>query len=145
MKELERLVGSIIEKIYMNEEYLTFVTDKGVFSYTVIGDCCSHSYFFDFYGVKQLIGNEILTFERVELAVGDVGYRKATYDVGITDWSEEVAVYGFRLTTNHALFGELTSVFSFRNASNGYYGGWMEKSKMHLSDEKFRLTDDLIG
>lgn len=143
MNHGSHLIGMFVEKIYMDEDTLTFVTDKGMFSFMVEGDCCSSSYFFDFYGVKQLIGNEILTFESVSLSEGDVGYHKETYDTP-SDWAE-IQVYGFRMTTNHSLFGELTSVFSFRNSSNGYYDGWIEKTNHHLVDEQFRLLNDHIG
>ena len=31
--------------------------------------------------------------------------------------------YGYEIVTEHPTFGEVTCVFSFRNDSNGYYGG----------------------
>ena len=34
-----------------------------------------------------------------------------------------VRVYGYRIASDHPTWGEVTAVMSFRNDSNGYYGG----------------------
>src|SRR5690242_380172 len=118
------LIGATVVGIYVSEEYLTFETNRGLVTYTVDGDCCSHSYFFDFHGVENLLSNgPVIAFESVDLSPGDVGYQ----DPAATrrEYDEEVVVYGFRLTTEHPQFGSVSSVFSFRNSSNGYYGGSM--------------------
>jgi hypothetical protein len=42
------------------------------------------------------------------------------------------AVYGYSITLEpkeNDYYGERTAVFSFRNESNGYYGGWIEKTE----------------
>lgn len=137
---LEALIGQVVTGILMDEDSLTFETKEGYVVYTVDGDCCSHSYFFDFYGVERLIGSEVVNFEEVELSKGDVGYREET-------WMSGDDVYGYRITTIHELFGEVSSVLSFRNANNGYYGGWMSggTSDKGITDEQFRLTSDKIG
>ena len=73
MEALNKLVGKKITKIRMDEEFLVFETDdSGVHAFTVEGDCCSHSYFFDFYGVRQLLeGGKVTSTEEVELSPGD--------------------------------------------------------------------------
>lgn len=114
-KGLKKLVGRTIKKICMNEEYLVFYTDEGEFAYTVEGDCCSSSYFHDFYGVTNLLDKEVVEVGTVSLATPD----QLTAD----EW-EEIAVYGFKIVFNGS-YGEQTAVFSFRNSSNGYYGGMM--------------------
>lgn len=141
------LIGKTVEKIYMNEEYLTFVTDDGNVSFTVDADCCSYSYFFDFYGVANLLGKKVTAFESVDLGPGDPGYRKETFGDGdgYVPGGECIQVYGFRITTEHPLFGDVTAIFSFRNDSNGYYGGWLETAKRDLEDERYRILEDLIG
>lgn len=142
------IVGKTVTGILFSEEYLTLETTEGDIYLTVEGDCCSHSYFFDFYGVINLIGSKVIRFESVELAPGDVGYREETYDVSKVqdDWvGNYVQVYGYRFITEHPLFGEVTSVVSFRNESNGYYGGWMVLGKEANKDQQERLTADKIG
>lgn len=137
---LQGLIGKVVTGILMDEETLTFETNKGYVVYWVEAECCSSSYFFDFYGVERLLGSEVVNFEEVELSKGDVGYNESTYSTGYD-------VYGFRITTIHPLFGEVSSVLSFRNENNGYYGGWMTggTSDEGYTDEQYRLTSDKIG
>lgn len=53
---------------------------------------------------------------------------------------------GYRLTTVHPKFGEVSSVFSFRNVSNGYYGGWIEPVDLDVTKaDQIKLTDDEVG
>lgn len=124
------LVGAEVSEIFVGDDLLTFVTDRGVISYRVEGDCCSHSYFFDFHGVARLLENGLVTaFEAVDLAPGDVGYQAPDAQHRHTYGEDDIKVYGYRLTTVDPVFGPVTSVFSFRNASNGYYGGEMALSR----------------
>lgn len=114
---LEPLVGKTIKQILWNDEWLQFNTDRGLYLFGVDADCCSESYFFDFYGVKWLLmGSPIVETRAVELHP----------TVELTGPQEEVQVYGYAMTTIHPVWGAVTSIFSFRNASNGYYGGSLE-------------------
>lgn len=117
-KGLQRLVGKSIAKIQMDESELIFTTKDGeVYGYTVEGDCCSSSYFHDFIGVAKLLsGNPIVSASSVSLDL------KADEEV---DRYDVIECYGYEIVTNDPKWGELTSVFSFRNSSNGYYGGSM--------------------
>lgn len=122
-KDIERLVGRTIKKIYMNEEYLKFETNLGNIVFTVDGDCCSHSYFHDFIGVDKLLkGSPVVSVKSIELSEDDskVKVNRNDYD--------EVECYGYEIVTEDPQFGEVTSVFSFRNSSNGYYGGSLENA-----------------
>lgn len=135
---IEKLVGRTIKKIYMNEDYLKFETDLGTFVYAVEGDCCSHSYFHDFIGVKKLLaGNPVKSVKPVELAQSD-----SRVQVNRND-SEEIAYYGYEIVTEDPKFGDVTSVFSFRNSSNGYYGGWMIDAYT-TADVEPEITDDVL-
>ena len=102
----------------MNADEIKLVTDNGSFILTVDGDCCSSSYFHDFIGVKKLLNNKIVKIEEVE--IDDDGKRTPRDD-------EELEFYGYSFISVHPEFGEVSSVFSFRNSSNGYYGGWLNK------------------
>lgn len=124
------IVNKTVTGILMSEKFLTFETADGKVSFGITADCCSRSYFFDFYGVERLLGSKVTRLERVELSPGDVGYHASTYAVPVVDSEDEgrysrTKVYGYRVITEHPLFGEVSSVFSFRNDSNGYYGGEM--------------------
>jgi len=135
MENLEKLVGKKIKHIYFNENFLKFETDDGNFCFTVEGDCCSQSVFYDFYGVKKLLENgKVLSVGEVELTEDDKKDNKM--------YQKEVSKYGHKIVTEDKEFGEQTSVFSFRNYSNGYYGGRME-----VCDDKEvlpEITDDVV-
>lgn len=136
--ELNDLVGRKITKIFLNEDYLKFETDKGPLVYKVDGDCCSHSYFFDFYGVKKLLENgPVTSVKTIELKEGDVSWTPEE------DKDHEcLQCYGYQIFTESKEFGEQTAAFSFRNSSNGYYGGSLEiTSDMEVAPE---ITDDVI-
>lgn len=118
--ELKDLIGKKVLKIYLNKTYLKFETDQGNLVYIVEGDCCSSSYFFDFYGVKNLLENEkVIAAKEVELHPSDLLAHNNAYEI--------ISVYGYQITTESKEYGEVTSVFSFRNSSNGYYGGYISK------------------
>lgn len=147
--ELKELIGATVKKIFMNDEYLKFETDKGDFLYTVEGDCCSHSYLYDFYGVKNLLNNGPIT----DVKTVEIDSEKAQeaeeakrQEKEKSEWPhiESLQCYGYQLTTISPEFGEVTSVFSFRNESNGYYGGSITQitgDDMEVSPE---VTEDII-
>lgn len=130
------LVGKTIKRIFMSNKYLQFDTSGSTFLYTVDGDCCSYSYFYDFHGVKKLLlGNPVISAREIELSEPtDEDARK----------DDVVAAYGFEIVTEDPKYGEVTSVFSFRNDSNGYYGGWMFYTDERPNTLK-ELTDDELG
>lgn len=118
--ELKNLIGKKVLKVFMDEGYLRFETDGGNLTYAVGGDCCSHSFFYDFYGVKNLLENgAVKEVKSVELHPTDLLTKQNDYDC--------IQVYGYQITTESKDYGEVTSVFSFRNSSNGYYGGYIDE------------------
>lgn len=145
----EYLKGNRILKIWWSEQRLDLMTEKGGLSFEVEGDCCSHSYFHDFYGVADLLGKEVIGFESVFLQPGDAGYRPETWEKPESkdDWDDDhVQVYGYRFTWADPTFGPRSAVLSFRNLSNGYYGGWMEPVKYRPGGPNSRvLTEDVVG
>lgn len=165
---LKKLVGKKVVAIYMNDEYLLMGFDDGTYqAWSVEGDCCSHSYFYDFHGVTKLLDNgPIIEVGEVDLVPGDPGYyddadenerRKQAWiaehpgedpDDNRWDWytyDDCIQVYGYKLITEHAIFGYQTSVFSFRNSSNGYYGGWMYEVSPSKLPVLPLLTEDFLG
>jgi hypothetical protein len=146
MSVLDDLVGKKITKIRMGEYDLIFETEDGeVQAFEVEGDCCSHSYFFDFYGVRQLLdGGKVTSTEAVDLSPGDPGYRSETFETNGNEY-DCIQVYGYRVSVEHPLFGEVSGIVSFRNSSNGYYGGWMFKSSSPGYESVPEITEDVIG
>lgn len=129
------LCGRIIQRIAMSHDYLQFDTDAGTFVYRVEGDCCSQSYFYDFHGVEKLLaGNPVVSAR--EIPLDDPTDEDARN-------GDVVVAYGFEIVTNDPEFGEVTSVFSFRNDSNGYYGGWMCYTEDRPTDLKELAIDEL--
>lgn len=112
------LVGRTIAEIRMDETALIFTDTEGqVFGFGVEGGCCSYSYFHDFHHPDRLLyGNPITAVEEIPLD-----------DDETDDTAACVACYGFRFTVEDYFLGPISAVFSFRNASNGYYGGWLTR------------------
>jgi hypothetical protein len=134
-KNIEVLNGAKVTKIWMDEDSLTFETDKGLIAFAVEGDCCSTSVFYDFYGVDNLLKNGPITeIEDIDLEI--TGDDKDSDD-------DCVKVYGVRLTTVSDEFGPMSSVFSFRNYSNGYYGGSLIDGEPNTNAPE--LTEDCVS
>lgn len=118
-------VGRRVNSIRVGEDVLVFELDGYAVTLPVSGDCCSYSYYHDFFGVELLLEGHVITaFESVDLSPGDPGYRDSTWKEGVEDTADEsIQVYGYRFTVEHPAWGARSAVFSFRNSSNGYYGG----------------------
>jgi len=135
--EFKNIIGRKIKRIFMDENNLVFETDNGKFAYWVDGDCCSHSYFHDFVGVKKLLENgPIRSVEAIHLEVGKNEIKD--------DGDDCIECYGYRFTTENPQFGEQSSVMSFRNSSNGYYGGSLEESET-TPDNVPEIFDDYFN
>lgn len=150
------IVGATVTGIWFSDNLLTFETDRGLYSYFTNGSYGS-SYFADFHGVKHLYENgPIIAIEEIDLHPSDDAYLPP--DAKGPREGDAVAVYGVRITTMHPVFHEVSSVFSFRNESNGYYGSeifrqsdygqgkesekkWLD----YISPEQVRLTEDKPG
>lgn len=133
-KSINWLVGKTIRKIFMNEENLKFETDQGDITFSVYADCCSQSVFYDFYGVKNIIGKEVTEVKEVQLTVDE--------RMDAKKYQECVQVYGYQIFWKDDYYGDRTAVFSFRNYSNGYYGGSLEVCEN--KDVGLEITDDVV-
>lgn len=146
---LNQLKGALVEDIYMSERRLIIKTDKTIALFEVLGDCCSTSLFYDFIGIKDLLNKQIDSIEEVELKGEDIvegedGNWTVFQDKKMED--ECVEVYGYQINYIDPEFGERTAVFSFRNYSNGYYGGWMEGEVIDKLPENLPplITEDVL-
>lgn len=92
--------------------------DNSFLSYYAEGECCSESWFSDFFNINSLINTKILRVSFIDLE--EYGYN--TEDGRSLQHSD--SVYGVKFITEKGV-----SVLSFRNSSNGYYGGSMERTQ----------------
>lgn len=144
-----KLTGRTITAIWISEDRVTFATDAGELTWRAEGDCCSTSYIYSLEGVERLLaGRPIVAVHSIELQEGDLGWHDP--DCRGCSWRPEgfahdvVEVYGYRFTTVDPRWGEVSSVLSFRNESNGYYGGWLEFTE-DGSDDQQQITADWIA
>lgn len=129
---MKELVGRIITGIRVapDQSELLFDTDKGPVKYSTEADCCSESWFADITGVHAIIGAQVRQAEEVE--------NMAHYNVEDGRTRQEYdSAYGWKLTTDK---GHADIVF--RNSSNGYYGGWMNKASDTKAKGFTPITDD---
>lgn len=121
---MKELIGKTINKIFLDEDYLTFEVDDGeIITYGVWGDCCSSSVWYDFYGVGDLLGKKVKNVKDVELTEDDF-FTKRLYSIDkkVDRFEDSIQIYGVSLYFEDK-YGDRTATVSFRNYSNGYYGG----------------------
>ena len=129
---MQELIGKTVTNILINQTQtvLKFETDGGTVAYYVDGDCCSESWFADIIGVECLLGQKVLTSERViwDEIIDDDG----------RSLQDEDKIYCIKLITTKGYIDII-----FRNSSNGYYGGWIELCEYVNHYEKFsEITED---
>lgn len=136
----EALQGKVITNVWVDRsespKFMTFEVEGGdLFSFYAEGDCCSDSWFADFFNVSKLIGQKII-------GIGSIDLKEYEYNIedgrGLQDVDQ---VYGFRFYTD-----DVVAVLAFRNSSNGYYGGWLTSYNKHsqevcISDKEHWVSD----
>ena len=184
-KPIQSLVRETVKAVAWNgDAEMLILTEDKTLEFSVTGDCCSHSYFYDFIGIKNLLNNgkiikaeavllnaedailfkqgilecqihndnpKLLRALKVQQTLIEMGKEKTKQDTS----EESIQVYGYRLITVSPNWGEVSSVFSFRNSSNGYYGGSISSNLRpygyfdeEVSSEFSRYTillDDKLG
>lgn len=112
---MQELLNKTITEVFIDKNlqaYLLVKTTEGDFLYEAVGDCCSKSYFAEILGVGNVLNEKVVEVEDIELGVGDP-----------KDGEDHVQVYGIKLKTQNN--GSMLVIF--RNDSNGYYGGSLER------------------
>lgn len=129
---MEDLVGKTVSKVEISsgEEVLVVTHDSGRSVYETEGDCCSQTWIADIVGVANLIGHKVIKVESLEVNCVDDGRTRQEVD----------SFYGIKL---HTTGGYVDIVY--RNSSNGYYGGSMNRVKeerLRKSLELRSITED---
>jgi|GEM_PF-2120762 len=138
--DLQDLIGKSIKSVLVEaqgQESIIFVCegDQLVAAETG-GDCCSESWISDAIGVPKILESEVLSVTKVPL-------EEMEYPVNDGRTRQDIdVVYGFRIRTNSG-----SAVFAFRNSSNGYYGGSLDKhgrpAELLLKNKFVEIKTDL--
>lgn len=125
------LNGQKILSLHINDDVLFIHTNEGIHKFSVVGDCCSHSYFYEINNVWQMLGNTVVDIESINMPEVPASDYK--------EYEESLQAYGYKIHTN---FGY--GLIVFRNSSNGYYGGYMEYDGLvnHTEVTGKELTED---
>jgi hypothetical protein len=150
--DIRKLIkGKTISAIRMNIHNLIIEFGDEYISLEVDGECCSVSEFYDFYGVNNIINKKIIDFQDIALDPTDLKASRQPGDYG----NHDIKVYGYKIVCkpNDDFFETSNvAVFSFRNTSNGYYGGSLcysaaspESSNLKLIEEDILSSSQLEG
>jgi hypothetical protein len=127
------LIGKKIYSVFINatENVIYFDCGPDMFiGYTALGDCCSESWIADIFHFSNLC-EKVLAVEEIPLD---------SYNVEDNRGRQEYdQVYGYRFITEQG-----QAILSFRNSSNGFYGGWLEplKDALLLSSDFKKIQAD---
>lgn len=120
---IEVLKDKTIHAIYISacHCYIRFETDQGSIGFETEGDCCSDSWINDFTGVDALLGQRVLEVEIVDMP--DIP------EAQMRGGQEVESQYGVRFKTAKGI-----ADLVYRNASNGYYSGYMTSNAATEAD-----------
>jgi len=131
----ELMVGKVVTALFLDKDcqhYVRFQTTTRNMDFYCEGDCCSEAWFADLLGVENLTNATIIAV--IEKPMDD-------YDVCDGRGRQESdCVYGFTFKTTKGDFDLI-----FRNSSNGYYGGWLDKMLYYAASECvywMQITED---
>ena len=111
--------------------YWRFSTDQGDVDYYCYGDCCSDSWINHISGLDELVGGTVREVDNIDfhaLLQVEPEATRQEYD--------EVLFY--RVYTEKGVCS-----FEFRNSSNGYYGGSLERVTEDSWKDYSELTAEL--
>ena len=130
---IEKFKGVKVKAVYADEDNLSIALDNGkTVNFEVEGDCCSNSYFYEVVGAEKLIGKEITSIEEIDGLCGDVPNDQRF------EGEDCVQAYGIRFSAGPSMTEikpgvevetSNSMIVTFRNDSNGYYGGSMRQGE----------------
>lgn len=115
----EVLTGLTIRSALIGNEKETLIltTDSGKkYEFNAVGDCCSNSWFEHMNGVESLIGHAILNV--ITREIPEDKQTASSHELN----DDVISYYGWTIETVAGRFD-----IEMRNASNGYYGGYIEQ------------------
>lgn len=120
------LIGKEVGRFHASDDHQRIgfaCADGTAYRFFCEGDCCSYSWAEHITGLKHLIGAKIAEVVEKPM-IDDINSGGETDDRG-----EAVQVWGYTFVTNRGYFD-----IELRNASNGYYGGWVQPEDGDIND-----------
>lgn len=134
---MKELLDKKVIKIELNSDntiiVFTDITGEKI-AYLAVGDCCSSSWFYGITGIYNLLHKEINKIEDKEIQINQSLGSEQMYD------DDELQNYGITLLTDKGYCD-----IEYRNLSNGYYGGYCEKTVLSGQEDLREIKDDVIG
>ena len=130
---MKELIGKKIVNAYLSADktYLGFILEGGErLAYYTEGDCCSHSWIEYFSNSEYLAGALVLDVQDIDGVEGSSDYTSSDDDC--------IQCYGVKVI----LEGRPAFELEYRNASNGYYGGSLDKTTM--TDEQWKKMLEIV-
>jgi hypothetical protein len=130
---MKELIGRKILKVQLDAEkvYLNFITDTGNATYGCFADCCSESWINHVNGVSELLGGTVQDVDEVDF------FSLLNIEPEATRQEYDRVLF-HRVKTEKGWCS-----FEFRNSSNGYYGGSLDKEDTLPDDVEMQdITDD---
>lgn len=117
-QDLDDLIGKVIHEVRIDPENteIQFITDEEVLSYYTYGECCSESWIQHISGLQALIGERVLKVDEIEMPEINDG------EEGFSGRQYVDKIYSYKMFTGNGV-----CELEMRNASNGYYGGSLQK------------------
>ena len=126
---VEDLRGKLISGVAVGDSVICFRCKDGDQLYLVDGDCCSESWFADLWDIQNLIGGTVISIKEMPQSRYEVDEERCRQC--------EDSVYGIELYTEKGM-----ATIIYRNSSNGYYGGWIEKFNSNKIDGLIEVKDN---
>lgn len=137
-------------RIYMDNNHLTLITDKGKFSFAVSKEACPHTFFCDFYGANHLFGSKIVEIRPIPITYHNRTYRKVIpkhrsviKNVGqhmIHNFGEDFPeIHGYEIITRNGLGVLKKGIFSFQGVSDTPVPPKLVETSEHIDDERYRI------
>ncbi len=123
--KLDDLVGRRIHEVRINDDktVIAFETCDGRAAFYTEGDCCSNSWIEHVQNAENLAGAIVLSVDHIDMPNPDDQSQ-----------GEYVQAYGLKIGLGNGIGNGIGARHPFeleyRNASNGYYGGWIQPTSM---------------
>jgi len=116
--DFKELIGKKVIRCDASPECIYFyLSDRTIHRYTANGDCCSHSWFENFYEINEANNFSVMGIKEIKLEI---------HGATKTPYSEEEMEY-----TNWVLKTDIGYLnIEMRNSSNGYYGGSVQHEEL---------------
>ena len=137
-READVPLGGRITEIGIDTQYLFINTEQGSVLMAALGGCCSNTMIHDIIGVKKVLNTGPL------VSIRPTHQASEACENYTEPWDDCVQNYGLEIVVDHPEYGEVTCVVSYRNNSNGYYGGYLKLAGSNRRNVPL-ITDDWMA